>query len=272
MKEMKRKRAKSNKNFLTSLLVFATISILLLPAINAGQGSGGWVPVPRRLGIQWVHDGDSELANTKKDAEGFMNHLLSDGWQCDFNKHEQYAHDEQWETSQDQYYVDKVHIAYYAGHGYKTYILVHKKGNPAGRPEERAEWYNCNWGDENNRRNYWVALATCLCGYGPFGHSMHGTHLILGWSTQCDDKVYGPVFADYMILHELQIKSAWFATGGDLAVNKSTMSVLGEDGSVGTDYLFGHGNVNPDPSDDWWYTQWECDVGYENGNGARWYK
>jgi len=105
-----------------------------------------------------------------------------------------------------------------------------------------------------------MALATCYAGRWWFGYSMHGTHLVLGWKTECDDQVYGPVFADYLINNEWTLKSSWFQTGKELGESGNWMRVLGETLSMGTDHLPGHGTVNPDPNDDNIFVFWDCRV------------
>jgi hypothetical protein len=247
--KMKQKHAKASRRFITGLLPIIVISLLVIPSVNAWD-----------FGYTWVYDNDPYLKNTKPDAEGFADRLLKDGWRKTFGTSEGNAHDEQWEESQDQYYVDNAHIAYYAGHGWPTKLLIHKKNNPAGRPPEYAEWWKCKWGNENGRKNNWVCLACCYAGKWWFGYSLRGAHLVLGWMTKCKDEVYGPTFGDYLIQDELTLKSAWFQTGKELGESGHKMRVLGETISMGKDHLPGHGYVSPDPYDNSVFVYWTCKV------------
>ena len=235
------------------------VSLIFLPSIGSADEKPGEIQLPYycKIGITWVttYNNLPYIPLCKDDAEELECILVANkpNWHCGFDKNEQDAHQCQWETCDDQNYVDNVSFAYYAGHGGAD-VLCFK--TLLGLPFDSV-WLNpdhCDWGDENNHKLKWVALACCLAGLNT-QYALDGLHLICGWNDECDDAVFGHKFAQYLIAGN-EIKSAWFLTGQDLNIPGAEMNVKGEDISVGTDHLYYCGTVNPDPINDQYYYEW----------------
>lgn len=214
------------------------------------------VPYYCTIGIAWVTKWNTYqyIPMCKDDAEELECVLVANkpNWHCGFDKNEQDVHQDQWEITDDQNYVDNVSFAYYAGHG-SADKLVFK--DVLGLPYDSARLNPdyCDWGDENGNKLKWVALACCLAGQNTH-KALDGLHLICGWRTECDDAVYGRRFAEYLIAG-YEIKTAWFLTGDELSPG-GLMNVKGEDISVGSDHLYHCGTVNLTPINDEYYYEW----------------
>ena len=266
------------KAIITFSIVLALVTLLMFPAVNAAvkipapnndlfgdsitsenEENGAPVPLIRKVGIYWWVRGDESLLYTQEDAEGFMNTLVENGWSSEFNLNDETLFGYQLEDGlfgKDQDYLEQTHIAYYAGHGGPSVLMI----NPHTTPKDMVYYYECSWGDENDRTNKWIALQTCLATNNYFKRAMKGTHLILGWTTWCDDAPFGATFADYLISGRT-LKEAWFLTGVEHSVTRHLeMRIFGENTDMGNDHLFGFGYVNPDPPVDNIITFWDCPV------------
>jgi hypothetical protein len=167
--------------------------------------------------------------------------------------------------------IDQVDIAYLAGHGGPMVFGIHKPFptgllNPFFDYPQYAESYRCKWGDDG--RNKWVVLASCSstkAGYiegvkSPlgFGYALKGTNMILGWDTSCSDAMYGPTLAN-KIKEGMTLKEAWFETAEECEHVHARAKILGEDKSVGNDYLKGYGSY-ANPEVDAFYYWWTHEV------------
>jgi len=193
------------------------------------------------VGIFWWMHGDEALANTREDTQGFANYLASKGISKDF----EISEDDftKWKLidglfGEDQDYFEQTDFVYYAGHGNYNCIATH----PDYKWSTLAYYYECSWGDEGPVK--WVGLASCFNTKNHFKYSMSGVHLILGWSTWCDDKQFGEPLAKHLTDDEMSIKESWFAT----AIEKSTTrnleaKILGENSAVGNDCIYPGGEI-----------------------------
>jgi hypothetical protein len=247
------KKRIANK-YITSLLLFTAIFVLVLPSI----GNADLAPSRCEVGVSWQNsyppnwDGWKDLHVCDQDAEGFQNKIVKglSRWYAGFDTYGLALHDEQWEYDDDQDFVDSVDFAYYAGHGNSGTLVFHACVTPYDSADLVPD--RCDWGDEGPLN--WVALACCYAGQNTY-RALDGLHLICGWRSPCTDAIYGPVFAQKLIDGE-EVKTAWFQTGQLLAAPGLTMNVVGEDYSVGTDHMWHCGHVNPTPPDDDEYYEW----------------
>jgi len=264
-------KKRKDKKCIINLLILVSIFILVIPSIGNARTPGDipdedeleWVqgvaiPLYCKIGIAWVTEycGLENIPFTKDDAEELECVLVCEKpqWHCGFDKNEQDVTRTQWEVSNDQNYVDAVHLAYYAGHG-GAGKLVFK--DVCGVPSDYARLLPdyCDWGDENGGKLKWVFLACCLAGQNSY-RALDGVHMICGWKTGCTDAVYGPVLADHLI-DGMTVKSAWFQTCHDLAEAGLCMNVVAEDISLENDHIYHCGTVLPDPPDDDEYYEWD---------------
>jgi len=171
----------------------------------------------------------------------------SSAWECDFT------------TCQDDY-ADDVDIVIFSGHG--------RKLEPINGPlfsvfmlSDHLTPLSCR--TLGNKDLEWMALDCCdALSNGSFQNwasSMHGLHLILGFKTKCYDVPLGKTFAEKMIHEGLTVMAAWFtAADCEEPKNKEIVArVIGETAQMGSDYLWGLGNVSPDPTVDSWFYYWD---------------
>jgi hypothetical protein len=260
-----------NRKFITGVSACVSILFLMLPLTICAEGTCVEEPPSTpKIGISWITEYTywADLPYCDDDAEGLMDTLMDDpntNWDDGFETTEQNVHDEQWEIYSDQNYVDNVHFAYYAGHGWESgtgrRVLVFKS-NFLGIPIDSADIHQtdqCDWGDENSRMCNWVGLACCEVG-DKIQNALEGVHLICGWTTYCADKAYGPTLADKFITYQKTVKNAWFETGDDLGDSGTTMRVVAEDISNANDHIYGYGAVYCDPVVDSTYYSWTYTV------------
>ena len=221
------------------------------------------------VGIWWEEEYEDpweDCDKAQEDAEGFSDNLTSDPqWQLKFEIYEDDIDRSQWEYTNDQNYVETVHFAYYAGHGYVDQTtgfcwLIFHGGDYAARYSARIWPDYCDWGNEGPLK--WVALAACHVGIKAF-KALNGVHLICAAKCEIGEFEYGGHFGQYLV-NGRPIKDAWFDTM-DLAdevanVVPGEVNVLGEDSSVENDHIYGHGYVAPDPPVDAYYYEWVHDV------------
>ena len=227
-------------------------------------------PSNPEIGISWIVNYDywDDLPLCDDDAEALRDDLIDDpstGWIEGFTTSNTNVHDEQWEIYDDQNFVDDVHFAYYAGHGwvspYTGRTVLVFDSNVFHTPIDSADMYTldkCDWGDENSRKCNWVGLACCDVGQR-MQHALEGVHLICGWTTYCADQVYGEELAEQLMDGET-VKDAWFNTGDLLGDEETIMRVVAEDISVANDHLYGYGTVYSDPTVDSTYYAWTHEV------------
>ncbi len=213
------------------------------------------------VGIFWWMHGDETLANTREDTRGFANYLASKGFRKDFDINEDAF--TKWKLTdgwfgQDQNYFEQTDFVYFAGHGNHHCIGVNNFGNPL---TSVAYYWECLWGDEGPVK--WVGLASCYNTQNEFKTSMNGIHLILGWSTWCDDKQFGETLAKHCTDDEMSIKESWFAT----AIEKSTTrnleaKIMGENSAAGNDCIYSGGEIVEDLEVTNQITYWKCPVNH----------
>ncbi len=216
------------------------------------------------IGTFWWYRDNGGLIYAEADATGFANALLSDGctWPIDrnseynnkLNNGGKFLEDDHLEEGAGEL-IDDVDIAYYVGHAGPTALSIRL---PFENTNDMVEFTKCRWGDDGP--NKWVVLATCYAAKSWFGFSLHGSHMILGWETACDDSIYGPTFANY-IKSGMTLKEAWFQTGEECQPVPAIAKVLGEALSVGNDHLKGYGDyADPSPPDDIFFVWWKHQV------------
>jgi len=238
----------------------------------------GKLETKAKIGTFWWYRGDGGLIYAEGDAEGFASTLAGDGcmWSINKNSEDNELYDDYIQDGANEL-IDDVDIAYFVGHAGSMVLGIHKpfpeifQGSLGSGLliniteflltdyDEFAEAIRCSWGDDGPLK--WVVLATCLAAHGGllgFQRALKGTNMILGWDTACSDALYGPTFAN-KIKEGMTLKEAWFATADECEHVHARAKILGEDISVGNDYLKGYGSY-ANPKDDAFYYWWTHEV------------
>lgn len=208
-----------------------------------------------------IHFG--HLSGCDDDSTDFYNKLGNDGWSKDFNWGDYAAYEEDFKKvslgGTDSDWIDEVDFAFYAGHGYPTgfYFNNNHDDKKLGGIDTH---HDAEWGDLDLE---WIALACCEVlknsdddgeWYERWGYEVFkGLHQIEGFDTSVsDDPNHGEIFADYMIVNEYTIKTAWFKMADDIEPIGTRAVVMGvcDDGyETWNDHLWGHGSVASDKTD-----------------------
>jgi hypothetical protein len=252
-----------NRKFGIGLLAIVIMIFLTLPTTVSADS----IPTSPKIGISWItlyDNGWDNLPYADDDAEGFMDDLMDDpdtDWDDGFETSNSHVHDEQWEENDDEDYVDDVHFAYYAGHGWISpvgRVVLVFDANIFGTPIDSADIRtpaNCDWGDENSRKLNWVVLACCDVAEEAH-HALEGVHLICGWNTTCEDAPFGGMLAEELMKNET-LKDSFFTTGDYYGETGQWMMVVSEDTSVSEDHIFWYGSVGSDPTVDSTYYEYD---------------
>ncbi|MHA1582301.1 MAG: DUF6345 domain-containing protein [Candidatus Baldrarchaeia archaeon] len=298
---MENKRADLDLTILCIVLVFSLIFISI--SVNIAHASPGDDANEKEIGIEWVNNyhgvlGLSNLSHCDKDAEGFLNYLVSKG----FTRNFRYFDDSAWEKDFEKPsvlgwdWVDKyADFVYFSGHGSDEpafYFGTNHDGD--GFYKYRCHHSEAEWGDEDLE---WIFISACLClRQGWFNtivsrwksafndlHGMTGFH-----TTEPDTPNLGEIFAKYLTdWGPYPIGEAWkkatirelrkYGRGIYAAVYRIVIykweDLLGGGGTrkqvydYWYDYLPGYGTgIEKDPSE--WgdypyesgfrYSKWEC--------------
>ncbi len=231
----------------------------------------------RECGGEWVNNYPSEddLSQSSHSVDEFLDKIKNDG--DGFSEDFEYGDSLAWkqdfmsssEGGTEDDYVDDVDIAMYQGHG-NTDGLTFRNDVPAGDDDEKLLRKNDAkddvpyphegaYGDEDLE---WMGWRACYClSDNDWYESFDGLHLLLGLDGWAKDINSGQKWANKMIddgwwdtAHP--VKASWFASIDNVEPWVET-KVIGENGAVGDDYLWGEGSVASDPSHDGSYKTWE---------------
>lgn len=250
--------------------------LALATFLIATIGFGAGTVYAYEVGVEWTGDYGifyddpdegliylSSIPFSGKDATGFYNKLVADGWSGKFNYYNLSAWEEDFKKESlggtDYIYADAVDFAYYVGHGLPTGFYFNNDHDDK-KLRCTDTHHDAEWGDLDLE---WIALRSCQilsnrsypgAWYERWAFDVFkGLHQILGFYTDTASKPnYGEIFAYYMIDLEYTIREAWFKAAKDTQPSGVIAAVLGvEDSGYSTwdDHLWGHGSVAPDKSD-----------------------
>jgi hypothetical protein len=228
-----------------------------------------------KIGTSWIGPAGGLLLS-EDNASGFINGLEDIGWRTVFNHGDCQAWLSDWISNNDTF-VDKVHLVFYAGHcGPEGWYLV----NPSDCTEQTLlnsyvgsipEHPGDKWG--NGDLN-WIIISAC----GPFeddlispggGNALDrwkgmfdGLHMVLGYgSTTIENDAEGKRFVRYC-LEGQSILSSWFRSAIEIQETYnddvppwgpityvSAMWASNDTSNPFNDHLFGYGPVSSDPTD-----------------------
>ncbi len=195
--------------------------------------------------------GGSDLPGVVPDANGFRTGMSSYGWTMGYNWWNANAWEKDWRDTSlggiDQFVVDSVDFAYYAGHS--------GRGGLSLPSSKDSSWFDGADARYSNLR--WAAFASCQAlrvqGYDSgsepirrwFG-AFRGAHMLLGYNSNMKDVAFGPRFVDNMraptffgiSFPSLQrsIRSAWVQTVFQMDAGKPA-------------YLYAKGTNGVNPAD-----------------------
>ncbi|MBG83120.1 MAG: hypothetical protein CMJ40_01075 [Phycisphaerae bacterium] len=237
-------------------------------ATNRTEGDG------KSYFYEWVENySSSPLSNTSEDATGLANKLPSDwsiygygnclAWEEDFKRTEY--------GGTNNSYVDEHDLVFFSGHGSttssgeyysdSTRCITFSNSTHDDSRMSAGDAYD-SWGDDDME---WLGLSACqtMKQDGRWAAAMNGVHLVMGWQTNMYDvDDFGKIFAKRMVDSgafdsAYPVMESWFyaaeKTHGHV---DRTAEVIGETTAMGSDYLWGEGSVNSDPTDDTTYTRW----------------
>jgi len=221
------------------------------------------------IGIEWVnqYNGNaSDLSNNDNNARGFYNTLQGVN---QFDYGDNLAWDQDFEKSgkgnpavgTDSTYADNVDIAFFSGHGSKSYLLFGRNDFDNGKArntemelgDKDLEWIvfdGCNALDYDGAFDRW--------GWGIF----KGLHFILGFATICyDRRDRGEKFAK-RLNDSWTVREAWIKACIETEPTETKWAYLrANEGSISTyaDHWHGKGSVSADPDN-------PTQLAYANGN------
>ena len=247
-------------------------------AANRTEGDG------KSYFYEWVENySSSPLSNTSEDATRLGDQLPSDwsitgfgnssAWEEDFKRTEY--------GGTNNSYADEHDLVFFSGHGTtttsngeyysdSTRCIKFSNSSHDDRYMSAGDAYD-SWGDDDME---WLGMSACqtMKQDDRWSNSMNGVHLVMGWQTNMYDvKNFGKKFAKRMIDSgsfdsAYPVLDSWFyaAEQTHWYVDR-TAEVIGENTSMGNDYLWGQGSVNSDPTDNSAYTRWSYDTRGRDG-------
>ncbi len=225
------------------------------------SGDGGGNTFFYEYVVNYAGTGQINLPACDDDAWGLRDELDDAGWAWAGYGNSS-AWEEDWKRSAsggtEGTYPDARDFAYFAGHGNSTSFIF---GNQT-RDDCCVSTGDASgaWGDGDLE---WVALAVCqtLTSDGGWANAMDGLHLICGAVDNIADAEYGEDFGERLVSTwfldgATRVKTAWFETMDRFMGSGVDIRVIGENSTMGNDYIWGEGTVAADPVVDCCYTRW----------------
>lgn len=228
------------------------------------------------VGVWYVVDyppagaGGADLPATAPDALGLRNRLTQQyypffpfeffptpRWSSLYT----YSNGSAWETDwgvNEEFYIDNVDYAYFAGHGSTAGIYFGVGGNTHNDSVATAEDAQYRWG---TRDNDWIGLAACnvlddpLSNLQRWAQAMNGTRLLMGMKTVMSDTDLGAAVGWHMRWNN-SMAQAWFKAVNEKLPNWQVARILGEHPAYYNDKWFNHNsNTVVDSTFHWWTHQ-----------------
>ena len=217
----------------------------------------------------------SPLSKTIEDARGLRDELPGDwdieGWTNSLAWEQDFKRVEYGGTNND--FADEHDLVFFSGHGStgngeyysdSTRCITFSDDDWDDRKMTAGDAHEC-WGDDDME---WLGMSACQTMKQParWASAFAGAHLIMGWKTNMYDIEFGKHFGGRMVDSgwfdsAYPVKESWFwaAEKTHWYVDR-TARVVGENATMGTDYLWGEGTVQSDPTVDSYYTYWTYDT------------
>ena len=232
------------------------VAVIIADSDSTGSGLS-WM-------LEWTTNYDllNDIKNTDDDAKGFSDTLQ--GW-TGHGYGNSSAHEDHMKGNifgQESSYMDKHDFTYFSGHGGADEVYFNTwHDNPI---LGHIDCYD-SWGDKDCE---WVALSACntMSHASYWASTMDGLHLICGFTTvMSDSATHGKIFGNFLRRRHIYdrahtIQQAWFLAGDQSNPVGRKMRVVGENRAMLNDYIWSQGYVNPDPTDDTYYSSVSHDV------------
>ena len=228
-------------------------------------------PSAYEAGTSWIGESGG-LAGSRNNAKGFVDELRADGWTTNFNWGDQNAWESDWRLNDDQW-VDAADFVFYTGHADGNgWVLSNPDDGSLDYTEVGAA--PGNPGDLYGQQDLeWMIIAACgpleddliSAGGGDvfdrWDGAFDGLHLLMGYgAVTFDNEAEGNTVVKYARQGSTLV-DAWFRTGREIQPSTNgyeapfgptvwvgTMYAYRSDQtSPGSDHLWGHGSVAPDP-------------------------
>jgi len=186
------------------------------------------------VGVEWVeyYSYAGNLPATEPDALGLRNQLRAAGWTSRFAWGNSNAWEQDWKGwyktggGKENYYVDNVDLAYFAGHGSSSQLYF------GSTVDDRYLTYSdcrLEWGDKDAE---WIGLAACNVladsHRTDWSWCMDGLHLLMGFKTTMADVPHGLYFGWYL-RNGYNMTQAWFRAADALQPQGKIARVLAEE-------------------------------------------
>lgn len=220
------------------LLVTAFMGMACMAPVSAGTGDDSDAISPE-FGVEYKqnYNTGNNLPNSPAIAEGFYEVFDNAGWGCNI-----YIGD--WDS--DAAHVDSVDLAFWAGHGDDSCILLD------GLPLVLAWVYfhDCNWGDQDLE---WILLHSCHTAQVPgefkaWPHwALNGAHLVCGFDTVGYDYAQDGAAVANKLFNNYKVRHAWYHALDETHQSNVWIGIIGENAACGDDRIWGEGSVITDP-------------------------
>ncbi len=229
------------------LLVFAFSTLCLSACASAGVGDDNDANYPE-VGSEWVENyvwpsGPNPYG--AEDAQGFARTLRNDGgWNWPFDYGNDSAEHYHWTWANDASYADSVDAMYFSGHASSEYIKL------ATFPDNWAYFEVCSWGDYDLE---WIFLHGCESTHAPSNFkgyprwALNGAHLICGFDTSSYNYAEDGTNVASTLLSGIKVRPAWFVGVDVMQPSDVRVRIIGEDSTMGDDFIWKEGTVKPDP-------------------------
>ncbi|MBK8233761.1 MAG: hypothetical protein IPK72_25105 [Candidatus Eisenbacteria bacterium] len=258
----------------------APIQIVELTAgyspVDPDHGPTAGVPI---LHYDWVNSypGDNDLSKCDNDARGLRDHLpgsWDNGGHGNSDAHEHHYKRDDTGSGCNTDHLDWADLSYFSGHGSQnrddwyydeelgSFIFGVEVDDQVACPgDARGSWGNGNC--------EWHAMSSCKTLTGDtwdyWYEAMDGLHMVLGASSNVNDKNYGKTWAKRMVDSGIfdsahGVRSSW-AYSLDLHNGGGTAVVIAETADNGGDHVWGQGSVSDDAPNNNYYHWWTYDLG-----------
>ncbi len=267
--------------WLPLLMIVVMLGAMLPGSVTYAEENGptGVFPTAddsqREVGVWWAEDyppagsGGPDLPATRPDALGLRNYLQSTcrlrifgiciwSWPTPtWYPRYVYGNGNAWEsdwTTYENYYVDNVDLAYFAGHGWSGGFVMGVGGRDHNDPYVRYQDVQNKWG---NRDLDWIGIAACNVLEDShrvdWARTMRGLRLLMGFVTTMADVPHGKKFGKYIRLN-YTMTQAWFRAADDLQPQGKIARVLAEETWMFNDHWYNHNSTDYYDNYYWWWT------------------
>ena len=159
-------------------------------------------------------------------------------------------------TTNEEYYIDNVDLAYFSGHGSTTGFYFGVGGNTRNNDVAAAEDVQYRWGTKDND---WIGISACNVLDDPYSNlqrwarAMNGTRLLMGMKTVMADVDFGVSLGWHMRWGN-SMAQAWFKATNEKLPTWQISRILGEETYNYNDQWYHHDDFQAVDDDFYWWT------------------